>query len=86
MFAHITEPPPKVTDVRPELPEALDAVIARAMAKEPEERFATCREMIEAARAALGGLMATGARTFAAEVTEAPAPSRSDAARCLRRR
>src|SRR5438876_3951498 len=33
MFAHITEPPPKVTDVRSDLPEALDAVIARAMAK-----------------------------------------------------
>ena len=30
-------------------------MIARAMAKAPEERFATCREMIEAARAALGG-------------------------------
>ena len=55
MFAHITEPPPKVTEARPELPEALDAVIARAMAKAPEERYATCREMIEAARAALGG-------------------------------
>jgi predicted ATPase/tRNA A-37 threonylcarbamoyl transferase component Bud32 len=55
MFAHITEPPPAVSAVRPDLPEALDAVIARAMAKRPEERFASCREMIEAARAALGG-------------------------------
>ena len=55
MFAHITEPPPKVSLARPDLPEALDAVIARAMAKAPEERYATCREMIEAARAALGG-------------------------------
>ena len=55
MFAHITEPPPKVSEARPELPEALDAVIARAMAKAPDERYATCREMIEAARAALGG-------------------------------
>jgi predicted ATPase len=55
MFAHIMEPPPKVTAVRPDLPEALDAVIARAMAKAPAERFATCREMVDAARTALGG-------------------------------
>ena len=61
MFAHITEPPPTVTRSRPELPEALDAVIARAMAKAPEERYATCREMIEAARAALGGKPAAAA-------------------------
>jgi serine/threonine-protein kinase len=33
MFAHVTEPPPKVTDSRPELPEAIDAVIAKAMAR-----------------------------------------------------
>jgi non-specific serine/threonine protein kinase len=73
MFAHITEPPPKVTAVRPELPEELDDVLARAMAKDPAERFASCREMIEAARAALGGRLATGSRTFAAEAPPAPA-------------
>ncbi len=55
MFAHITEPPPAVSKARGDLPEALDAVIACAMAKSPEGRFPTCREMIEAARAALGG-------------------------------
>jgi len=55
MFAHITEPPPKVSEVRDDLPAALDDVIAKAMAKAPEERYSTCREMIEAARAALGG-------------------------------
>ena len=60
MFAHMTEPPPKVSAARPELPAELDAVIARAMAKAPEERFASCREMIEAARAALGGPISVG--------------------------
>jgi non-specific serine/threonine protein kinase len=54
MYAHMTEPPPKVTDVRGELPEHLDLVIARAMAKSADERFTSCREMIDAARAALG--------------------------------
>jgi predicted ATPase/Tfp pilus assembly protein PilF/predicted Ser/Thr protein kinase len=69
MFAHIMEPPPKVTAVRPDLPEALDAVIARAMAKAPAERFATCREMVDAARAALGG-----AAGVDASAVPAPAP------------
>ena len=94
MFAHITEPPPKVTEARPELPEALDAVIARAMAKDPGERFATCREMIEAARAALGGAAAPAlGRSRPAAPSSAPAaaprsnlPVLRDAARRPRRR
>src|SRR5262245_15796708 len=74
MFAHITEPPPAVTKVRPDLPEALDAVIAKAMAKSATERYATCREMIEAARAALGGKSVAPADSGEALVEE-PAPA-----------
>jgi len=73
MFAHITEPPPAVTKVRPDLPEALDAVIARAMAKSPADRYSTCREMIEAARAALGGKPAAADNATATLEEHAPA-------------
>src|SRR5262245_55289748 len=73
MFAHITEPPPVVTKVRPELPDALDSVIARAMAKAPGDRFANCREMIEAALGALGGKSA--AAVGAAPALAEPAPA-----------
>ena len=52
LYAHISDPPPKVTDVRPELPSALDAVLARAMAKDPEERPVEAVEVIEAAKRA----------------------------------
>ena len=55
LFAHLNEPPPPVTDFRPELPEALDSVFATALAKSPDDRFATCGELVEAARAALHG-------------------------------
>src|SRR5262245_59647490 len=75
MFAHITEPPPAVTKVRPDLPEALDAVIAKAMAKSPADRFSTGREMIEAARAALGGKAAAAAGTAPLEDAPASAPA-----------
>lgn len=54
LWAHISEPPPRVTERRPDLPAALDDVVARAMAKSPHDRFPTCRELVAAARAALG--------------------------------
>ena len=55
MHAHLLDPPPSATELRPELPAELDDVIARALAKNEEERTASCREVIEAVRACLGG-------------------------------
>jgi serine/threonine protein kinase len=59
VFAHLNEPPPRLSDVRPELPEAFDGVFATALAKSPDDRYATCSELVKAAGAALQG------RTFA---------------------
>ena len=53
MWAHLQDEPPAVTAVRPDLPGAIDAVIARALAKDPEKRYETCAAMVAAARAAL---------------------------------
>ena len=55
VFAHLNEPPPKLTDARPELPAAFDDVIATALAKRPDDRYASCGELAAAARAALHG-------------------------------
>lgn len=55
VYAHLNDAPPHVTDLRPELPEALDNVIATALAKEPDERYASCGELVAAGRAALAG-------------------------------
>jgi len=68
--AHVLEPPPKATALRPDLPAALDAVIERALAKEASERYRSARELIEAARLALAG---------AQDAAAAPAPGRVDA-------
>ena len=51
VFAHLESEPPAPSAQRPELPAALDAVIARALAKEPERRYATCRDFARAALA-----------------------------------
>ena len=55
VYAHLNDPPPRVTDLRPDLPETLDGVLATALAKEAEERYGSCGELVAAARAALAG-------------------------------
>jgi ABC-type branched-subunit amino acid transport system substrate-binding protein len=52
-WAHLEEEPPAVTARRPELPRAIDAVIVKAMAKEPADRYATCSALVDAAAVAL---------------------------------
>ncbi|NEW52749.1 protein kinase [Nocardia cyriacigeorgica] len=52
---HLQRQPPPVTAARADLPPALDAVLARAMAKRPVDRFASCTEFAVAARRALTG-------------------------------
>ena len=48
--AHIGEPPPALTPWRGDLAPAVDAVVARALAKAPGDRYRSCRELFEAAR------------------------------------
>ena len=54
MYAHLMTPPPKVTEARPDLPSAADEVVGRAMAKKPEDRYASCSDVIAEAGVALG--------------------------------
>jgi YVTN family beta-propeller protein len=54
IYAHLSDPPPRPTELRPELPAAIDDVVATGMAKSPKDRYSTCSELIGAARSALG--------------------------------
>jgi serine/threonine-protein kinase len=63
LYAHVVAPPPRVTDVRPDLPPGLDDVIALGMAKDPE------------ARPSATGLMRAAARAFASRPFEMFAPT-----------
>jgi serine/threonine-protein kinase len=53
IYAHLSEEPPRLTSVRPELPGGLDAVIAKALEKAPERRFQSCADLMSAARAVI---------------------------------
>ena len=55
MMAHVDAPPPSVLERRPDLPPELDAVVRRAMAKDPAERYPSAGDLGEAALAAAGG-------------------------------
>ena len=50
---HLTQPPPHASDRHPQVPAALDTVIAKGMAKNPDHRYATTRELARAASSAL---------------------------------
>lgn len=52
MFVIANEPHQSVTELRPELPEHLNAIVDRALAKDPGERFQSGAEMASALRGA----------------------------------
>jgi serine/threonine-protein kinase len=75
LWAQVNEPPPSVRDLRPEVPEELDAAIRRAMAKDPAERFATAGAFA-AAMTAAAGPVAQAAEPATAQWDATPARGR----------
>ncbi len=53
MWAHVNQPPPSVSALRPELPRGLDEVVAKGLAKDPDERWPTAGALAAAARRVL---------------------------------
>ncbi|MGD0062979.1 MAG: protein kinase [Streptosporangiaceae bacterium] len=71
MYAHLSEPPPPVTSRRADLPPAVDQVVARALAKVPADRYASCQEFADALLQALG----TESPSSRLGASDGPAPS-----------
>ncbi len=84
---HLRVAPPPASSFVPELPPEVDAVLAKALAKQPQERFETCRQLVEALAAALGAAMPVRVST-AVRAARAPDPTwiaeASDTAATLR--
>jgi DNA-binding beta-propeller fold protein YncE/tRNA A-37 threonylcarbamoyl transferase component Bud32 len=54
MWAQLSSAPPSLTGMRPDLPTAVDGVIAKALSKAPDDRYGTCLEFATALRQACG--------------------------------
>jgi formylglycine-generating enzyme required for sulfatase activity/predicted Ser/Thr protein kinase len=61
LVAHLTQPVPSARDSNPNLPEQVDAALARALAKDPADRFLSAREMAMALQAAVAPALRRGA-------------------------
>ena len=89
-----------VSAVRPDLPPTLDAVLRKALARDPDDRYATCNEFLRACWMTLGDPVAPAAAAVAAPDATQPlggcagerrargraglAPARGGRARCAR--
>jgi serine/threonine protein kinase len=86
LYAHLEDEPPRVSDRRPGLPAELDAVVRRALAKDPDDRWQTGAELAEAARAALPSSTSYAPAPASARHTRTTAPGGCGRRRPGRRR
>jgi len=54
LWAQMSAKPPRLTEARPDLPDAVGAVLTKAMDKQPERRYESCGAFADALREALG--------------------------------
>lgn len=55
MSAHLTKPVPLISKLASFLPEEMDAIFKRALAKKPADRYQSCAEFVAALQVAVGG-------------------------------
>ena len=60
MYAHIAQPPPSPTDLAPDVPRAVSAIVLKLMAKAPEERYQSGHGLGQDLERCLGEIAATG--------------------------
>lgn len=56
VFKHIYEPLPLPRDINPEIPETLERILLKALAKAPADRYQSASELAEALRESIQGL------------------------------
>jgi eukaryotic-like serine/threonine-protein kinase len=93
-LAHVNAPVPSAEKLHPALPDGVDGVLERALAKDPADRPSTCAELVAELREALAGdatttrvapppVVTTGTPTRPLAPTGGPSPSRGPSNRAL---
>jgi DNA-binding beta-propeller fold protein YncE/predicted Ser/Thr protein kinase len=72
LWAHLNDDPPSLHDRAPDVPAAFDAVLARALAKDPDDRFPSAGDLGRAALAAAGEPVAPAPERLVAVGEAAP--------------
>ncbi len=77
LLQHVNAPLPLPRQIRPDLPETVERVILKALAKQPEERFETAQQMVDALAEAVTARPAEIAgQPLPADTAEATVPVR----------
>jgi serine/threonine protein kinase len=76
LHQHVTAPPPPLSSVLPGTAPAVDTVLARALSKEPADRFPSCGAFVAALGAALG-VSSSGTSTSVPQSTDAESQLRT---------
>jgi serine/threonine-protein kinase len=82
---HVKDPVPSVRALRPDVPERVDAVVKRAMAKRPQDRFRSMDELAGALESCLAEVLETKARGREEDTGVLAAPPPPPAAAAPRR-
>src|SRR5256714_5201882 len=77
IWAHVEETPTMPTVLRPELPPEIDQVFGRVLAKRPDERYGSRRQLVQAARMALVIFRTGSEPPFPLRPTTAAPPARA---------
>ncbi len=78
LWAHLNDPPPPVTSAVPDVPPEFEDVIARALAKDPDDRYQSAGDLGRAALAATGRSDALAPERVVATGPAAPEPRYED--------
>lgn len=74
-YKHVREEPQKPSTTNPDVPDALDAIAMKALAKNPDNRYQTAREMREDLQRFIAGQQVLATPLLAGTTTVAPAAS-----------
>jgi serine/threonine-protein kinase len=75
LYAHVSSPPPSLRETRPELPVAVDRVVARQLSKTPEARYPTATGFVQALVEAAGAAQPAGPPPPGAGLAEPATPA-----------